>query len=113
MVNQSNILANMPGTKAILLAKKSPQASWGVCLGKEGNACVVGRAATEGEIKDENRLRCGDLILYGSNGHGQEAHSPLCAWISDGLDTSENWFEAMVDLFKTNQELHLVVQRVA
>lgn len=110
---QSNILANMPGTKAILLAKKSSQASWGVCLGKEGNACVVGRAATEGEIKDENRLRCGDLILYGSNGHGQEAHSPLCAWIGDGLDTNESWFEAMVDLFKTNQELHLVVQRVA
>jgi hypothetical protein len=112
LTRQARILADMPGSKAISLVKQPPNTSWGVCLAKEGNACVVGRAKERpaGSRADEY-LRCGDLILHAQNENGQEAFSPLCVW-SDAESTGEDFFRAMVDLFKTSEELHLVVQRV-
>lgn len=111
-IGEAGILANMPGTKTVSLVKKSPNESWGVCLGKEGNACVVGRAqkSREGSNPDDF-LRCGDLILHGQNENGQEAFSPLCSWKREEWKT-DNWFGAIVDLFKQSQQLQLVVQRV-
>jgi hypothetical protein len=111
-LRQTRILAHMPGTKTVSLVKKSPNESWGVCLIKEGNACVVGRAQENpGGSNEDNFLRCGDLILHGQNENGQEAFSPLCSWHSEERKP-EKWFGAMVNLFKQGQQLHLVVQRV-
>lgn len=112
---RSRILADVPGSKAISLVKQPPNKSWGVCLAKEGMACVVGRAKERptGSRADEY-LRCGDLILYAQNESGKEAFSPLCVWFNTGSSNAgeEDFFRAMVDLFKTSEELHLVVQRV-
>jgi len=109
----NKILSDMPGTKAISLVKKSSNASWGVCLGKEGSACVVGRAKEESVgSKGGDFLRCGDLILHGFNEVGNEAYSPLCARYGEDSKTEDDWFRSMVDLFKKSQELQLIVQRV-
>jgi hypothetical protein len=113
ITRQTRILADMPGTIAISLMKQSPNLSWGVSLGKEDNACVVGRAKKEVEgRKGDHCLRCGDLILHGFNEFGHEALTPLCSWSSENAKSEDDWFRAMVDLFKKSKELHLVVQRV-
>jgi hypothetical protein len=112
LTRHARILADMPGSKAISLVKQPPKTSWGVCLAKEGDACVVGRARERPSVDDDRYyLRCGDLILLAQNERGQEASSPLCAW-SNVKHGQEDWFRALVDLFKTSEELHLVVQRV-
>eukprot|EP00980_Cylindrotheca_fusiformis_P019705 scaffold6881_cov126-Cylindrotheca_fusiformis.AAC.2 len=109
---QNRMTVHIPGTKTVSLAKSSPNESWGVCLGKEGNACVVGRAQDNFNGSDRNDyLRCGDLILHGQNENGKEVFSPLCSWNS-GKSKTDNWFGDMVDLFKQSQQLQLVVQRV-
>ena len=109
---QSSILADMPGSRAISMVKSPPNTSWGVCLAKEGNACVVGRTKELpiGSRADQY-VRRGDLVLHAQNEHGNEVFSPLCVW-SDAHSKEEDWFRAMVELFKTSEELRLVVQRV-
>jgi hypothetical protein len=112
LTRQTRILSDMPGSKAISLVKQPPNTCWGVCLAKEGSACVVGRAEEHPAGTSEDKyLRCGDMILYAQNEGGQEACSPLCAWSNSDF-TGGDWYRILVDLFKTSQELHLVVQRI-
>ncbi len=47
---RARILANMPMSKAISLVKQPPKTSWGVCLAKEVDACVVGRCCVLPQI---------------------------------------------------------------
>lgn len=109
---QNRILAEMRGSRAVTLVKQPPTSSWGVCLVEEGSACVVGRAEAHSEGSSEDSyLQCGDMILYANNERGEEACSPLCMW-SGAESSSGDWFRRVVDLFKTSEELRLVIQRV-
>lgn len=122
--NQARILTEMPGTMAVSLAKDAIGSSWGVLLAKEGDMCVVARASPKTNQKDaveadqDQQLRCGDLILHAQNERAEEASTPLCVSANGNLfefqegQFREDWFRAMVELFKGSQELHLIIQRV-
>jgi hypothetical protein len=115
LTRQSRILSDMPGSRSVALTKESCALSWGVGLVQEGNACVVGRAQNQhpDASSKDSYLQCGDMIMYVQNEHGEEAGSPLCSWFSSQRSTTgEDWFQRMVDLFKSSTELHLVIQRV-
>jgi hypothetical protein len=114
---QAKITAEMPCALSVFLVRKAPDASWGVGLAKEGDMCVVGRATSSNNNKADdpdfsNQLCCGDLILHVQNEGGQEACSPICAVSNMGPEQREDWFRAIVNIFKTSQELHLIIQRV-
>jgi hypothetical protein len=108
---RSRLLQDNPCSKAINL-RKSPGASWGVCLVKEGDDCLVGRASEVVDgLESDRHLRCGDMILYVRNDRGDEASSRLCAWLAPEL-AGQDCYRTVVDLFKKSEELQLVVQRV-
>lgn len=91
----------LPGVEHISL-RKPPGKPWGVLLSKEGDICVVVRAPDT--IKD---LQCGDMILSVKSKEGSVAYPP-----SLPQNTELNWFEGIVDLFRTSDVLHLVIRRV-
>jgi hypothetical protein len=134
-LHQVRVLAEMPGTMVVTLVKESFGISWGVLLSKEGDMCVVVRGAPAvGFSKPpqaDQQLECGDLIIHVQNDHGQEAATPMCVTSSSLLSAAHNysgnklladseavgliredWFRAIVDLFKTSTELHVIIQRV-
>ena len=108
---RSRLLEDTPSATAIDLSKL-PGSSWGVCLVKEGEDCIVGRASEVADGRDSSQhLRCGDMILYAQNDNGDEASSRLSAWLTPEL-AGQDYYRAMVDLFKKSEKLQLVVQRV-
>ena len=121
------LLTDLPSnTMSLTLLKASPSMSWGVGLVKEGSMCVVGRVSNNHKSNSTNVLQCGDLILRVENERGQEAYSPVYSMASSSLSSSssfgaqvispveddESWFRTMVDLFKSSQSLHIIIQRV-
>jgi hypothetical protein len=105
---QAKLLAEMPNTIRLTIERKLGE-SWGVGLVRESMMCVVGKVR-ESTSNDKHQLVCGDLILHVRNERGEEASSPICAWYS-GSD--QDWYRDIVNLFKTSEELHLVIQRVS
>ena len=81
--------------------------SWGVLLAKEGDVCVVVRGGDG--CNGSSHLHSGDLLLWARNERGEIAFSP--SFRSKGEETAD-WFRSMVNLFKTSNELDVVVQRV-
>ena len=103
---QAKLLAEMPNAVRLTLGRNTGE-SWGVGLVRESVMCVVGKVGTS--AGQPTKLECGDLILHIENERGEEASAPTCAWVA-GDD--QDWYRDMVNLFKTSDELHLIVQRV-
>ena len=104
----------MPNAISLVLKKSHPTDSWGVGLVKEGVMCVVGKV----NPLVPKQLLCGDLILFGCNERDHEAYSPTCGAMSmhnmhpsEKQQQGQDWYRAIVDLFRTSDELHLIVQR--
>lgn len=107
------ILADMPNAVSLVVKKSHPTDSWGVGLVKEGVMCVVGKVRAS--LSEQNRakeLLCGDLILHVRNERGEEACSPTCAVPIHSSQQGQDWYRAIVNLFRTSEELDLIVQRV-
>jgi hypothetical protein len=113
---RTQLLADMPNAMSLVLKKHHPTDSWGVGLVKEGVMCVVGKVRTTMSEQDRTKeLLCGDLILHVRNERGEEACSPTCAavpMIHPSQQQGQDWYRAIVDLFRTSEKLHLIVQRV-
>ena len=93
----------------IVLRRENSKCSWGVKLAREGDICVVDRA---GAVSDNNNnndssLRCGDMILSIKNDRNEVAGPP-----TSGVSSPPGWFQNIVSLFKTSNELTLIVRRV-
>jgi hypothetical protein len=110
---RTQLLADMPTAMSLVLKKPHPTDSWGVGLVKEGVMCVVGKVRATLSKQDRTKeLVCGDLILHVRNERGEEACSPTCAVPIHPSQQGQDWFRAIVDLFRTSEELLLIVQRV-
>ena len=112
MARQTRILSDIAGSKVILMTKQNILQSWGVGLLQEGCACIIGRCQfhAEGDLEQRASLCCGDMILFVHNERGEYAAPPMCSW-SKPHDSDQEWFQNIVNIFRTSNELHLVIQR--
>ena len=92
-----------------LTLKREVGETWGVLLAREGDMCVVDRAP-EKETAGPH-VRRGDMILSVKNERGERA-SPPSSFKPNERAPCPNWFREIVLLFKTSNELYLVVRRV-
>jgi hypothetical protein len=95
----------MPDVLRVTL-RKGATSSWGVLLSKEGDMCVVVRAP-EAAVEDGSGqrrnagLKIGDVILSVANERQDSADA-----------ATRDWFRLVVNMFKSSDELDLVVRRV-
>ena len=87
---------DVPESVGIRLCR-CPGSSWGVLLAKEGDMCIVAR----GSASERKQLQTGDLILRATTKDGTA---------SSGV---AECFREIVNLFKTANEIELIVQRVS
>jgi hypothetical protein len=118
--DETPFFAEIPSACDVRLVRERGT-SWGVLLSKEGEMCVVVRgskvptsasysACAAGEAAE---LCSGDLILHVENERGEVALSPsFYSMQGKSMQNQQEWFRSIVDLFKTSQELNLIIQRV-
>jgi len=92
----------IPPTLTIAL-KRSQPSCWNINLAKEGNLCVVAHSPNTNELQD------GDIILTISDLEGSTTIRPGA---SSEPNNDNNWFKAVVDMFKSNSSLILEIRRV-
>lgn len=79
--------------------RKATTSSWGVLLSKEGDMCVVVRAPAE---SGKDGLKIGDVVLSVGNESSTISNR----------EERQDWFRFVVNKFKSNDELDLIVRRV-
>lgn len=99
---------NLPNVLHLTL-KREVGETWGVLLAREGDMCVVDRAPEKESA--ESYIRRGDMILSVKNVRGERA-SPPSSFKPNERTPRPDWFREIVLLFKTSNELYLVVRRV-
>ena len=105
---QQSIHGSVIDVPSILHMKvaKGPNGSWGIILAKEGDMCVVLKSQLQ-------ELLVGDLVLQVNDGEGACVRSPSARASGCVMnDGDEDWFQSIVSMFRSSNELHLMVQRV-